>query len=98
MKGGACDSIGHHPSHQVAQQQMGVNFLYDSGGRMGTEVLNVEAMFPFSIDGLDLPAAMVEIDKLGVGMSLRIEERSEQPTRSKAWPLITKQACRDDVG
>lgn len=98
MRPGAFDGIGHHPSDQVAQQQMGVDFLDDSGRRMGTEVLDVEAMLPFSIDGLDLPAAMVEIDEFGVGMSLRIEERSEQPAGPEPRPLVAKQPRRDDAG
>ena len=98
MKLGAFDSIGHHPSDQVAQQQMGVDFLDDSGRRMGTEVLDIQAMLPFSIDGLDLPAAMVEIDEFGVGISLWIVEGRQQPTGAEPRPLVTKQTRCDDVG
>ena len=31
MKPGAFDALGHHPSDQVAEQQMGVDFLDDTG-------------------------------------------------------------------
>ena len=70
----APNRVGHHPAHQVAEQQMGVDFLGDTGGRVRTEVLDVKAMLPFSIDRLNLPAAMVEIDEFAVEMNLRIEQ------------------------
>jgi len=56
---------------------MRIDFLENAGGRMGTEILDVEAVLPFSINGLDLPAAMVKIDEFGVGKGLRIEQRCD---------------------
>ena len=66
--------VGHHPPHKVAQQQMGVNFLDDTGRGVAAEVLNVQAVLPFSIDRLDLPSAMVQINEFAVEMNLRIEQ------------------------
>lgn len=98
MEVDATDCVGHDPADQVAQEQMRVNLLDDTGGRMRTEVLDVQAVLPFSIDGLDLPTAMVEIDEFGVEMNLLIEERSEEPTRAEARPLVTEQACDKNLG
>ena len=66
--------IGHHPAHKVAEQQMGVDFLGDAGGGVAAEVLDVQAVLPFSVDRLDLPPAMVQIDEFAVEMNLRIEQ------------------------
>jgi len=65
---------------------------------MRTEILDVQAMLPLSIDGLDLPTTMIEIDEFGVEMNLPIEKRSEEPTRAEARPLITQQACDKSLG
>ena len=54
-------------------------------------------MLPFSIDGLDLPSAMVEIDEFTEGMRRWIDERSEQPTGAEPRPLVTKQPRRNDA-
>ena len=77
---------------------MGVDFLDDSGRRMGAEVLDIQAMLPFSIDGLDLPAAMVEIDEFGMGIGLWIVEGGQQPTGAEPRPLVPKQPRGDDLG
>lgn len=66
--------IGHHPAHKVAEEQMGVDFLGDTGGGVAAEVLDVQAVLPFSVDRLDLPTAMVQIDEFAVEMNLRIEQ------------------------
>ncbi len=92
------DSIAHNPAYQVAQEQMGVDFLDDAGGRVRTEVLDVETVLPFAIDGLDLPTAVVELDEFAVGVSLRFEERGEQPTGAEARPLVVKQTCGKNPG
>ena len=77
---------------------MGVDFLDQPRLRVRAEVLDVEAMLPFAIDGFNLPAAMVEIDEFGMGMSLWIVEGRQQPTGTESRPLVTKQPCGDDVG
>ena len=83
---------------QVAQDQMSVDLLDNTGGRVRTEVLDVETMFPFTIDGFDLPTAVVEMDEFTVEMNLRIEQRGEQPTGAEARPLVAKQACGKNPG
>lgn len=37
----ALDRVGHHPTHQVAEQQMGVDLLDPAGRRMGTQILDI---------------------------------------------------------
>lgn len=94
----ALHRVGHHPAHEVAEQQMGVYLLDHAGGGMGTEVLDIETVLPFAINRLDLPTTVVEIDEFTVGVSLRIEERGEQPTWSEARPLVVKQTCGKNPG
>lgn len=55
-------------------------------------------MLPFAINGLNWPAAMLEIDQFGVGVGLGVKQRGEQPTWPKPRPLVTKQACAEDFG
>lgn len=66
----ALHGVRHHPAHEVAEQQMGVDFLEHARGGVRTEVLDVETMFPFAIDGLDLPTAVVQIDEFTVEVDL----------------------------
>lgn len=94
----ALHCFGHHPAYQVAQDQMSVDLLDNTGGRVRTEVLDVETMFPFTIDGFDLPTAVVEVDEFTVEMNLRIEQRGKQPTGAEARPLVAKQACGKNPG
>jgi hypothetical protein len=85
---GSLGCFGHDPADEVAEHQLGVDFLEDSDGGMGSQVLDIEAVFPFSIDGFERPAAMVKVDQLLSGVEPSVCQGSEQPTGSEPGHLI----------
>ena len=56
---GGLGRFGHDPANEIVEQQLSVGLLNDTSWRVGAQVLNVQRVFPFPLDGLDLPAAMV---------------------------------------
>ena len=66
VKLGTTNGIDHHPTDQIVEDQVCVDFFDGTGWRMRTKILNVEAMLPLAIDGLDLPATMIEVNQFAV--------------------------------
>ncbi len=91
MQPGTTGGIDHDPSHQIVEYQVCVDFLEHTGRRLGAEILNVEPVLPLAIDGFDLPATVIEANKLAIWMRLRISQRSKKPAWSKPRSLVTKQ-------
>lgn len=90
---GSLSGFGHDPADQVAEDQLGVDFLEDSGWRVGSQVLDVQAVFPFSIDGFECPAAMVKVDQFLSGVELGIGQGGEQPTGAEPGHLIGNESA-----
>src|SRR3990172_4088535 len=79
----------------VGEEQLRMDLLEDAGGRFRSQVLDIQAMFPFSPDGLDGPATMIEFDQFGPGSHLPAPERGQQPTGAKSAYLISNQSGRE---
>ena len=87
--------LGHDPANHVAEQELGVDFLEDASRRMGSQVLDIQAVLPFAIDGFDGPASMIEINQFVPVESIGIHQAGQQPAWTKALFLIADQAARE---
>lgn len=56
--------LAHDPADEIAEHQLREGLFEDSRRGMGTQILNVQGVLPFAVDGLQLPATMVEIDEV----------------------------------
>lgn len=98
MESRPLDGLTHNPADEVAEHQLCEGFFEDSRRGMGTQILNVQGVFPFAVDGLQLPATMVEFDQFFSRANLRIQNRCKEPTRSEPGDLVWNQPCRDWIG
>jgi len=90
--------FGHDPAYQVAQQELGVYFLEYTDRRMGSQILDIEAVLPFTIDGFDGPASMIEVYQFVAAESVGIHQAGQQPAWTKASSLIVDQAVSELIG
>ena len=87
--------VGHYPTDEVAQEKVSVDFLENANRGVRAKVLDVQSVLPLAIDGLDSPAAVVQINQFLAGVGVRIHQRGDQPTGAKAGGLIANQAGSD---
>lgn len=88
---GSFSGLSHQPTNQVAEHELGMDFLEDAGRRVGTEVLNVQSMLPFAVDGFDRPTSVVEVDEFVACVAVGVGQRGEQPSWAEAGDLIADQ-------
>lgn len=95
---GLCGGFGHLPSKQVAEDELGVDFLEDAPGRAGAKILDVQAVFPFSIDGFHGPPAMVQVHQFVPRAQIAVHERGKQPAGAEPAALIANEPADDLFG
>lgn len=91
---GTAGGLGHDPTDQIVEEQLCIDLFEDSGRRMRTEILNIERVFPFAVDGFDLPTTVIKVHEFPSGVGLCVDQRGEQPTGSESWDLIANQSDR----
>ena len=89
--------FGHHPAYEVAQQDVGMDLLEDTGRRVRPKVLDVQPVFPLTVDRFDLPPAMIQVDEVVRAVCRRVQQRSQQPTRTESGPLVADQASHENL-